>query len=208
MQTDHDSITKTRVTLIYSQGAELMNNKSWSITPILLGLLCVSFLMTGCASPKMATEDESRSYYSEAETSLLEREMFNAINEYRASRGLKQLEWNDKLTGLARIHSINMASGSIPFGHDGIDMRNKIIDKVLDWKKISENVAYSTPRNSLVDQVLVQWIKSTEHHKNIIGNYNLSGIGVSRSSDGKLYFTQMFVHGSDPTNRPLIVSTD
>jgi len=36
------------------------------------------------------------------------------------------------------------------------------------------------------------WLNSTGHRNNIEGNYDLTGVGVAKSSDGKYYLTQMF----------------
>jgi hypothetical protein len=36
------------------------------------------------------------------------------------------------------------------------------------------------------------WIKSPGHRHNIVGRYNLTGIGIVRDSAGKLYYTQLF----------------
>jgi uncharacterized protein YkwD len=62
-----------------------------------------------------------------------------------------------------------------------------------NYPTAAENVAssgdYSNP-----DLLAVQdWIASPAHHKNAVGNYNLTGIGVAKNSQGEYYFTQIFV---------------
>ncbi|MEB3337507.1 MAG: hypothetical protein VKJ46_08605 [Leptolyngbyaceae bacterium] len=36
-------------------------------------------------------------------------------------------------------------------------------------------------------------MKSPGHLKNIKGQYNLTGIGIAKDSQGKYYFTQIFI---------------
>ncbi len=43
-----------------------------------------------------------------------------------------------------------------------------------------------------------QWLTSPGHKRNIVGNYNITGIGIARDKQGKLYYTQIFLRSSDP----------
>lgn len=113
------------------------------------------------------------------------------VNQYRASRGLKPLRMNDRMSKEATIHSRDMATHKIPFGHQYFSGRIKrLYHQIPLCRGGAENVAY----NYKDLQYLVQeWTKSPGHKKNIIGNYNLTGIGIARDRQGKMYYTQMFI---------------
>ena len=52
-------------------------------------------------------------------TAAIEASVFQQINQYRASKNLPALTRNSSIENQARIHSQNMASGKVAFGHDG-----------------------------------------------------------------------------------------
>jgi uncharacterized protein YkwD len=54
---------------------------------------------------------------------------------------------------------------------------------------VAENVAFGS---STAKEVVDGWLNSPGHKKNIEGNYKLTGIGVARDQQAKLYFTQIF----------------
>jgi uncharacterized protein YkwD len=50
-------------------------------------------------------------------------------------------------------------------------------------------MGYSKP-----DQQAVQgWLKSPGHYKNIVGDFDMSGIGVTKNAKGEYYLTQIFI---------------
>lgn len=124
----------------------------------------------------------------------IEQSIFRQINEYRVSRGLPKLTWNEDIARQARLHSQNMASKAIPFGHANFDDRAKDLKKSVGYQLVAENVAYMTNRPNLANVAVQTWINSAKHRDNIEGSYNLTGIGVSRSATGEVYFTEIFVH--------------
>jgi uncharacterized protein YkwD len=54
----------------------------------------------------------------------------------------------------------------------------------------AENVAYGADDAT---EAVELWLRSAGHKKNIRGNFTHTGISVVRDSDGRLYFTQLFV---------------
>lgn len=127
----------------------------------------------------------------------LEREAFNLINAKRVSMGLEQLEWNEDVAKVARVHSQNMA-GYRFFSHQGLDglMVNGRADQVglSKWRSIGENIAfmrgYPHPAAFAVDS----WMNSQTHKDNLLNpNWKESAVGVSQASDGSYYFTQVFL---------------
>jgi Uncharacterized protein with SCP/PR1 domains len=120
----------------------------------------------------------------------LERDILNLVNEYRQSRKLAPLTNNAAMEYQARMHSMNMATLRIPFGHQGMSFRMKYVkEKVSGVTDVAENVAYG---NLSAKAVVQGWLKSPAHKKNIEGNYKYSGVGVARNAQNQLYFTQIF----------------
>ncbi len=121
----------------------------------------------------------------------LEESIFNQVNQYRQTQNLPALEFNETVSEQARAHSVAMAN-SDQLSHDGFENRWEAIQKVIAARGIAENVAFNKG-HSRPDNIAVQgWIKSPGHHKNMIGNYNATGIGIVEK-DGKYFFTQIFI---------------
>jgi uncharacterized protein YkwD len=122
----------------------------------------------------------------------IEQSVFQKINTYRASRGLPALTLNSTISDIARIHSQNMASGATPFGHMGFETRVQTIAQTLPYYGARENVAsnwgYSDPAATAVDS----WLNSAPHLASIVGNFNLTGIGVAIDGKGEVFFTEIF----------------
>jgi uncharacterized protein YkwD len=122
----------------------------------------------------------------------LELEIFKQVNQYRQSQKLAPLVFDPAVSAQAKAHSETMAKiGGL--SHDGFNERiDSISDKIV-YKSAAENIAsnrgYKQP-----DVTAVQgWIESPGHQHNMIGRYNLTGIGVAQSAQGEYYFTQIFV---------------
>lgn len=121
----------------------------------------------------------------------IEKEIFELVNEHRVKKGLPALEMNATIAAAAAKHSRNMASKRVSPGHSGFDDRmDKLLQQIKGSNATAENVAFGA---RTAQRVVDMWLDSKGHRKNIEGNYNLTGIGVSRSKDGTLYYTQIFI---------------
>jgi len=119
-------------------------------------------------------------------------EVLQLVNEHRAGLGLPALKMNAMITKVAGTHSANMASGKVPFSHDGFDDRVAMINKQIKTANAwAENVAEG-PRTA--KSVVDMWLHSPEHKKNIEGHYDLTGIAISKSATGELFYTELFVN--------------
>lgn len=113
------------------------------------------------------------------------------INQYRQQHGLGKLTMNNDMVKEARQHSQDMATHRMGFGHKYFNQRiDRLHKKVKNSGAGAENVAYNYKD---AQDVVKNWLRSPGHKRNIDGNYNLTGIGVIRDSQGKLYFTQIFL---------------
>jgi uncharacterized protein YkwD len=127
------------------------------------------------------------------ENTKLELEIHQQINQYRQSRNLPPLKLDSRITQQARLHSQRMAAKSASFSHDGFEQRYKAIAREIPLRGAAENIAYNQGYSDPVSIVVKGWINSAGHHENMIGNYDLTGIGVASNSQGEYYFTQIFV---------------
>ena len=122
----------------------------------------------------------------------IELAIYNRVNQYRQTLDLPPLEIDPIISVQAKIHSQEMAkTGNL--SHDGFQGRVESFARVIPYRNAGENIAtcigFARP-----DEVVVQgWIESEGHHRNMIGRYDLTGIGVVQNNKGEYYFTQIFV---------------
>ena len=117
-------------------------------------------------------------------------EVYDYTNLFRKSKGLGGLVLDEKLNVIAQQHSQNMADGKVSFGHRGFDNRYELAKKVHpELGYIAENVAYGPTTGK---EVVKRWENSEGHRKNMLGKFSLIGIGVAKSKDGTIYYTQIF----------------
>lgn len=121
----------------------------------------------------------------------LEIKVFEEINKYRESKELGKLINSEVISKVARLHSDNMATGSTGFGHIGFDERfDCICEDIENASGMAENVAHGY---LTAESVSEGWVSSIGHKKNIEGDYTHTGVGIAKSKDGTIYFTQIFV---------------
>jgi uncharacterized protein YkwD len=127
--------------------------------------------------------------YAEDDSKLI-KDILYYTNEFRASKGLAPLKLESYCSMLATKHSKNMATGKTGFGHEDMEVRVDAVRlKLGAVRAAAENVAYG---NLDAKGVVDGWIKSPGHRKNMLGDYNLIGIGTA--DKGKItFFTQLFI---------------
>lgn len=123
----------------------------------------------------------------------LEREVFRQVNEYRRSQGLTMLVLDERISEQCRQHAQDMANGTATFSHDGFDQRVDNINQSIPYQAAAENLAYNQGHDDPVKVAVQGWIKSPGHHKNMIGDFELTGVGVARNEKGEYYFNQIFI---------------
>lgn len=143
------------------------------------------------AGKQHKNSSEQKTFSSEDILSM-ENKLIDLINEERLQHLLAPLEPWDELSVSARKHSKNMAAGTTQFGHDGFKGRVKAIRKLTPHIALAENVAYCYGKKDTLAAAVTGWMKSPGHCKNILGNYNTTGIGIAYSKNGRCYMTQIF----------------
>ena len=129
--------------------------------------------------------------------SLIERDVFDLINQQRVKHKLGNLIWNDKLSKMARAYSKQMAKENFfsHFDSEGRSIVERADDfEIDDWKKIGENLFFSEGYVSPSRIAVNGWRKSPSHWKNILDKeWTHTGVGAYETRNGKTYITQVFV---------------
>ncbi|WP_427159377.1 CAP domain-containing protein [Aliinostoc sp. HNIBRCY26] len=160
--------------------------RSTLLSVVSVTLISNSAIAFSAASPIVQFQQIAQ---SQIDTEAIEASVFQQVNQYRVSQKLPPLTRNAAIDNQARIHSQNMASGKVTFGHNGVEERLDAI--AIPYNGAAENVADIDVRNSATLAV-EKWLSSPRHKTNIEGNFNLSGVGVA-SNGSKIYVTQIFL---------------
>lgn len=132
--------------------------------------------------------------HAHAANEQMANEILGYINHYRIQHGLSRLTMDPVLSQEATRHSHDMAIHATPFGHNGFNTRmNHLHQHLPQSTSGAENVAYNYKTAKIV---VDGWINSPGHRQNLMGHYNLTGIGIARDSAGKLYYTQLFLRSN------------
>lgn len=118
-----------------------------------------------------------------------ELELINLINDYRVSVNLNVLGVINHISYKCEEHNVYMIKNSLP-SHDDFVTRSENIIAVLNCKTVGENVAYNfkTPQSTLA-----AWLNSKEHKENIEGKFTHTGLSTRQDSNGKKYYTNIFI---------------
>jgi uncharacterized protein YkwD len=122
----------------------------------------------------------------------LELSIHDRVNQYRQSQNLPPLTFDPTISAQARAHSLKMATTS-HLSHDGFKERVNVVAKTIAYRGAAENVAYNMGHTHPDETAVKGWIKSPGHQVNMVGAYDLTGIGVAQNSQGEYYFTQIFI---------------
>jgi uncharacterized protein YkwD len=129
-------------------------------------------------------------------TAYIEKEVFRLLNSEREKHGLKPLVWNDRIAGVARLHSKNMAEQHF-FDHRGKDgslVSNRADKAGIKWLAVGENIVTFFGASDAAQYAADSWMGSPEHRENILTKrWKQTGIGAVVSSDGSYFLTQVFL---------------
>lgn len=119
-------------------------------------------------------------------------EFMELVNNHRRNIGQRALIHNSDLGDIATKHSLDMANGTVAFGHTGFSSRCSEGRNALgggNW--CGENVA-AGQRDP--EAAFTSWMNSSGHRANIESTRAThTGLGYAKSSSGKYYWTQIFI---------------
>jgi len=120
----------------------------------------------------------------------LGRKAVDDTNTFRAQQRMPPLRWSQAVAEIAAEHARQMARGEMPFSHKGFDERVRRYP--FAYFSAAENLAYNSGVADAAGLAVQGWIKSPGHRKNLLGAFDLCGIGVAHSASGQFFFTQLF----------------
>lgn len=156
----------------------------------------VNLIMPGQTINIPSNEDDSTSENdtnTSSEMGNLENEVITLVNQERTNAGLSTLTKNNELTNIARIKSNDFIENNY-FSHTSPTYGTPfemLKNYGISYSAAAENIASGQPTAT---EVMNSWMSSSGHRANILSDtYNQIGVGVARDSDGKLYWTQLFI---------------
>jgi uncharacterized protein YkwD len=153
--------------------------KHFALKPILISLIA-SFM----ASSSCSIDDQEYVYnFSDIELEILQQ-----VNQYRITQGLEVLEMNKIIYDAAREHTLYMIDQK-EISHDNSNERFQTVSDQVGGSSLAENVAFG---QKTATAVVNDWLQSSDHRKNIEGDYRITGISAIRNELGQYYFTQIF----------------
>lgn len=153
---------------------------------VLFGLVSCQSSSGGESSPAEETTPISRPDRTE------EQNFLDLLNAERRKQGLKEVKLHSGLSDIARIHSINMESRTVSFGHSGFNERCSEGRKVIGGGNLcSENVAMGQKN---IETVFSSWMNSSGHRDNMLNSrITHVGLGISPVKGGTLYWTLLLL---------------
>lgn len=157
-------------------------------------LLLFAATITSCSSTTVQDEEALFENGENIEKTALtisdkEMELFETINDYRVFSGLKALSFSNETYKYAEEHTQFMIIADA-ISHDNFSNRAAKIGKATNATHIAENVAngYLT-----AEAALEGWLSSETHKSAIEGNFTHTAISIKENTEGKLFYTQIFL---------------
>lgn len=169
---------------------------TWGIIPV------VSMLSTSCSFDEVTAQGgwqqlninptpQSEIVQSNPDPEMLEQQVHQLVNQYRVDRNLPPLKLDPRISRVARNHSQVMSrQGSL--SHDNFEGRVQVVANTIPYRSVAENVAFNSGYSNPANQAVQGWTDSTGHRRNMEGNYDLTGIGIVKNTEGEYFFTQIF----------------
>ncbi|HEY5658872.1 MAG TPA: CAP domain-containing protein, partial [Myxococcota bacterium] len=126
----------------------------------------------------------------------LEAALHQEVNAVRAQRHLIPLQRLPELDAVARAHSEDMIRRGF-FAHETPEGANPVdrlrARRIEGFSLAAENIG-RTNRADPNREILNGWLQSEDHRRNLYAPpFNATGIGIARSADGALVYTQLYV---------------
>lgn len=122
-----------------------------------------------------------------------ELQIIDLVNSTRLNRNLSRLNYSYMATISARKHSEDMRDKGY-FDHtnkEGKTPFDRMKNEGIIYTSAAENIAAGQTSAIFAHEA---WMNSSGHRKNILGDYNNIGVGVSFGGDYKIYYTQNFYY--------------
>lgn len=120
--------------------------------------------------------------------------MVKQINDAREARGLNRLVANLQMKRVARQWTAHMTAVNSVYHRPNLAAA---VDG--DYERLAENVGYTRLAGAsdaqLVERLHRAFMASNGHRAQILGRFNMVGVGVQRLSNGRMFVTVNFLKG-------------
>ena len=160
--------------------------------PISIIVLLITLASCSAESADETTQDNASANYTVNNNytySQIEMDIADLVNQHRVSKGLNPLEKINHISNVSEGHDDYMISINT-LTHALFAQREENLRTTLGAVAVGENIACNF---STAQSVVTAWINSPAHKANMEGNYTHFGIAVKTNTEGKMYFTNMFV---------------
>jgi uncharacterized protein YkwD len=153
-------------------------------------------VITSAQAIEKSTELALLGFYGKPSANLkasFERVSLDLANSARVKRGLPALAWDDGASGTARGHSEDMAANGF-FDHtnlQGEGLGDRLTGDNVSFRAAGENIAYGQTSAVFAHE---GWMNSAGHRRNLLGDFELLGVGVAFTDSGVPYYTQNFLN--------------
>lgn len=152
-------------------------------------LLIFSLFLISCTTDFLVDNTIDKKIILEYNYKSDEIRLKELICEYRISIGLNSLGLINHISNKCEEHNNYMIANNV-VNHSYFQVRSDNIRSVLGASNVSEIVAY----NYIQPQgVLDAWLKSPSHKEAIEGNFTDFGVSITKSPEGRNYFTVIFI---------------
>lgn len=133
--------------------------------------------------------------------SVIARRIHELTNDFRRKQGLHELASNSYLDKASLKHSYYMRDDSnndsntrLAISHDNGKQRAATVMMDTSSVGFAENVGalHRVRENQIAEKMVEGWIESKGHLKNIMGDYDELGVGVTQGNDYEVFATQIF----------------
>jgi len=121
----------------------------------------------------------------------LDVEILELTNAFRQEHALPALARHLELTGIATRHAAAVADSLEPFSHRGAPERFAACS--TRCLNVAENLARSDGfcREELPGATVAGWCSSEGHRRNLLGPFDVCGIGWAANENGTIFITQL-----------------
>ncbi|WP_411895684.1 CAP domain-containing protein [Winogradskyella sp. A2] len=161
------------------------------VSKILPFLALITFLgFTSCSTENIAEDTINSIEVPVApQAKQIEIEIMELINQHRILEGLNPLNDHRTVKAVAYTHTDYMIEVD-NVSHDNFFQRKQSLQANASAAIVSENVAYGF---SNAESVVGAWLNSPSHKDNIEGDFTDFDISAEKNSEGKWYFTNIFI---------------
>lgn len=161
--------------------------KTIKLLPLIALMAMLSF---SCSTEEFPEETiDSTALVNAPAAKIIEIEILQLLNNHRIEMGLNPLNNLNIVKSVAFTHTDYMVEIN-QVNHDNFFQRRNSLVQNAGAINVSENVAYGY---SSAQAVVNAWINSPSHKENIEGNYTDFDISAEQNSDGRWYYTNIFI---------------